>query len=925
MAPADEFMPGFLLTAWIAPGADRSEPSISWPWVDITAAVRVDQGVTISAGRRDERSTVQPGSCTLKLDNDSGDFCRTNPLGQWYGLLSKNTPLRVRVTPTAPEIVDPFTRSVSSGWGYTPTGQPWYSYRSAGSLTDFATTGSSGTHAVQTNLSHRLSYLPTVQLQDAQVAATVTVAVPTGGVIEPLNLLLRGQDTSTYYMCRLVVTQTTNAVSATIIRVVDGVETVLGTTSAGLTHAAATPLRARAEAAGETIRIRAWQGSTEPGTWTLSVTDNAISLPGWVGIRSGIGSGNTNVKPLTFTYDDVQVLGEHDLFTGEVPEWAPRWDESMVDRTVPITAAGVLRRLSQGASALHSPAYRALTSDADAATLVAYWPLEEQSGATLVQSPVGSLPPTVSGDVSLGGYTGAPSTPRMVRFGTSGFMSFTVPYYSSTQHKVIALWAVPAGGVSPDRVLLRMHCAGGSLSHVELNVSPAGDLTVAGYIGTTMVDFVGPISFAVNGQDVMISVEFTETGGNIDPVRIFVQYAGGTILQFDSDFAGQSIGRITDIVAAPFNLPSVGFGHLAVANDTTDGMRAFLISTSETRAGVTGYRGEDVSTRLARVAAEENLPMVVWPGATVEMGAQPDDTLLNILRQGEAADHGVLYEFGAGLAYQPREARYVAVDGGTGAEVVLTLDADAGEIAPPEPVDDDQALRNDVVVDRAGGGSGRFEATGAMAPTGPVGRYDERVTLNVLGDEVLVDHAAWLVALGTVDDLRWPAIPLVLTGRASLALRWLGAGIGSRIQIINPPPGVGPGPIELFIEGWSCRIGWGSWTVNLVCSPARPYWTAVLEGSGNTSRLDARDASLQSGVTNSATSLTVTTTDCVWTTAAADFPFDIEIGGEQITVTNITGASSPQTFTVTRAVNGVSKAHLAGAQVRLWQPYTIAL
>jgi hypothetical protein len=72
----------------------------------------------------------------------------------------------------------------------------------------------------------------------------------------------------------------------------------------------------------------------------------------------------------------------------------------------------------------------------------------------------------------------------------------------------------------------------------------------------------------------------------------------------------------------------------------------------------------------------------------------------------------------------------------------------------------------------------------------------------------------------------------------------------------------------------------------------------------------------------------------VWTTTAAhssDFPFDIEVintgalSGERMTVTAITGSSSPQTFTVTRGVNGISVAHSSGATVRLWRPGQIAL
>ena len=44
-----------------------------------------------------------------------------------------------------------------------------------------------------------------------------------------------------------------------------------------------------------------------------------------------------------------------------------------------------------------------------------------------------------------------------------------------------------------------------------------------------------------------------------------------------------------------------------------------------------------------------------------------------------------------------------------------------------------------------------------------------------------------------------------------------------------------------------------------------------------------------------------------------------------MTVTNITGSSSPQTFTVTRSVNGVVKAQSAGVAVALWNTPVAAL
>jgi hypothetical protein len=65
----------------------------------------------------------------------------------------------------------------------------------------------------------------------------------------------------------------------------------------------------------------------------------------------------------------------------------------------------------------------------------------------------------------------------------------------------------------------------------------------------------------------------------------------------------------------------------------------------------------------------------------------------------------------------------------------------------------------------------------------------------------------------------------------------------------------------------------------------------------------------------------VDTTTVRWVTAADDaasLPFDVMCAGERMTVTDVSGTSSPQTFTVTRAVNGVSKTLPVGQPVTLF-------
>lgn len=84
---------------------------------------------------------------------------------------------------------------------------------------------------------------------------------------------------------------------------------------------------------------------------------------------------------------------------------------------------------------------------------------------------------------------------------------------------------------------------------------------------------------------------------------------------------------------------------------------------------------------------------------------------------------------------------------------------------------------------------------------------------------------------------------------------------------------------------------------------------------------DSADSTLNTGYNTSATSLQVAFTTNRWTTNAAHFPFNIMIKREKMTVTNITGTTSPQTFTVTRSVNGVAKSHSAGEEVHLADVY----
>lgn len=87
-------------------------------------------------------------------------------------------------------------------------------------------------------------------------------------------------------------------------------------------------------------------------------------------------------------------------------------------------------------------------------------------------------------------------------------------------------------------------------------------------------------------------------------------------------------------------------------------------------------------------------------------------------------------------------------------------------------------------------------------------------------------------------------------------------------------------------------------------------------------RIDTDGSRLARSIDPSATTLSVATDRGPrWVDSArqpSEFPFRIQVDGEVMTVTAISGSSSPQTFTVTRSAG--SRAHDSGAPVCLAEP-----
>lgn len=900
----------------LALGADLTAVPTTWQFTDITQYTQPN--VTISRGRPDEFATAPAARATLQLLND-GRFVPRNPTGAYYGQLARNTPLRIMVRPDTNSLSDTFTRTVSNGWGTADLGGIW---TTSGTAADFSV------NATFARMTHPATVAPHYAvlgpaLTRFDMTCRVRTSATASGAPRVSGLVWRYADASNNERMEIRF-NIDQSISVRAVERVAGVDFVAAgpTTVPGLTHVANTFYWMRVQSAGsagQLVRCKVWlDGTAEPPTWHLQTATFSNPTAGKVGCFSVRETGNTNANAAQEFDDFSYADGWRIRFTGGVDEWPVRWgDISTSQAYAPITASGVLRRLGQG-GALRSGLFRAhtLQTYATTPTAVGYWSMEDPTGSTWFSSGIGGRAMSYVQDMSFAADSSIAGSDPLPTGGPNAVFSAPIPPYpASTVWATRWVMKIPTAPSANTGLM-----AWGTLGTIQTWVlrlipgSPAvvklTGITAAGteVLADAGLPFTDQLGSQLYGRQLYFEVNGVQNAGNID-WNYNIWYSnfgvGGT-----GSVAG-TVGNAYVIYhsAVPGLAAGYTVGHVAVANNSAFGAGA---------DGAVGYANETVAFRLIRLCNEQNLSSFQVGSTVQKMGAQSSTSMLSQLREVEATEEGVLFDGGQGYLYlltrQGRQNR--AVD--------LTLDVNGGQVGwPLQPTDDDQQLRNDVTATRSGGRVGARAVNQAHARANGV--YQSSLTVNSSDDTDLPYHAQWRVHLGTVEDLRYPQVPLNLTRNTTLIETWLNCEVGSRIQVTHAPAVLPPDPLDLHIEGWTEHLDAVSWTVDLNTSPAQPWQVFELEAAGNLGRLDTAGSSLNTAITTTGqTSLSIATSSGpLWSTTST--PYDIEIGGERMTATVVAGSSSPQTVTVTRAVNGVVKTHLVGAAVKLWRPGVWAL
>ena len=907
-------------------------------WTDISDDVyaRDDGAVTISRGRPDEAQIVDPGSCTFQLNNRSGNYSPRNPTGAHFGLLGRNTPIQVsvltgtvyadlpgavgdfvgtpdasalhiagdidvRVDATLPEWSIPGSTMLLGKYTAAGTSRAWLLGLQDGLLYfEWSEDGAdiSGGHA----FSAVSTAAPTIP-PGGRLAVRVTLDVNNGA----------SGATTTFYTAPALAGPWTQLGAP----VVHGATTSIHVeTSALRVGDAAQGLTGWAPAEGHVYGLQVLNG----------IGGTVVANPDFTAQAAG-SSSFTDAAGRTWTVaGNTTVTNRNIRFSGEVPSWPPRWDTSGRDIYVPITAAGIRRRLGQGAPPLQSTLRRSIPSDP---TLLAYWPLEDDAGSVQAASAVSGGRPLAPSGVTFAADATLPGSAALPTLATGGRLTAAVPLGGDgTAWHVELVAKIPAlpATLTP---LLQIAVAGAipfsgapvatvqvlvSTTTVRLLLADADGGTIVSSDDTTPADIA-----ALTSGWCRIAISANLVGGWAVMWQASGGTAGGLININLFDIAGSVTQVTTGTIPSTFG--GLALGHLAVFTSQLTGWADDVYAGADV-----AYNGETAGARLVRLAAEENIPLELT-GAVAQdqpMGYQTVATLLDTMQACADTDGGVLYEPRdvLGLAYRDRVSLY---------NQTPTVIGFSQLVPPLDPEDDDQRTVNDVTVQRAGGISARAVLTsGALStqtPPAGVGIYPATPTLSLFTDDQAPQIAGWLLHLGTVDENRYPVITVYLQRNTELLAAVSALDVGSRIQVSNPPlDKLPPGAIDQLVEGYTETLAQHRWEFALNCAPASPWTVGYLDDLVY-GRADTDGSSLATGATSTATSLSVATVAgaSLWTTSASDTPFNVLVGGERMTVTNVTGSSSPQTFTVVRSVNGVVKAQTSFTDVRLAEPTIIAL
>jgi hypothetical protein len=594
---------------------------------------------------------------------------------------------------------------------------------------------------------------------------------------------------------------------------------------------------------------------------------------------------------------------DHIRFTGRIPNWPQKWTTGD-HRWVDITAFGELYRLESGKSPLKSPLTRVYST----IQKPVYMALEDAADST-----------EVLGSPNNGVITGEPT-----------FRPSTGPIWGSV------------GGID---------LSSGASVHlpIDWNLSTAGGVEFSPFSTTGWgVEFSGSYRDSTPGSPNVIVTVGSTVGvyyqiilsdalwdGEPHHVYAWIYPNGGTNqvdVYRDGVFSSSSSVGGTGNIGKPRDLwlnidQNTGAG---VPNITHVALTTEFMDPADRARAARAYVGELATDRFARLCAEEGIDYEIDEliVETEGMGKQTIASLNDLLRACEATNEGFIDEtFEGRLRLNSRTRQYNQL-------TTMIIDYVADDLSEEfDPVDDDSQTINDWTITPEGGTAVQYQKTSGTLnindpdddPNG-AGIFDSSTTLSLATQDQAIQHASYRVAQGTIDEMRFPVVPLHFTRNPNLLPDWLKMDNGRRFEIHNCPEDIGGGTVRQNMTGYTESLDQFEWTTDIGGMPDDLDYIGILDVYGF---LDCGACTLNEELDTTETSIDTRILDACWW-AVDHGPVPLIINGEEMLLTAVAApvglpSNWTQTLTVVRSVNGIVRTHAIGSEVHTSEPIILAL
>ena len=853
-----------------------SQILIGGVWTDVSrlgGASEVGHGasdqISISRGRRDIAGTLPPTQCDFTLNNRDGRFTNDNPASPYYRKLPRLTQVR--------------------HWIDDPSLAGFYQF--SGGNSDWLRTADATPLDITGDLDLRIEIDPfTWNMRDAATgdgtADYFTLAMKTVDLSSGISWYWAMQGNGRHYFF-----WTTGGTLATSIVRGSSVMTPL---------APRTAMRAVLDvdngAGGWTLSF--YQAPSIDGTWTLisSTSGSGVTSiysgagPVSVGgretryvnhrnfggrlyafqMRNGINGpivANADARqlmPETNSFSDglgntwvpngtPQVLSDKVRFHGALEAMPQEWDLTGKDCWVPVHAADTLQRLSNDGAPVQSPIMQYLRQFT---TTNGYWPLEDGQQTT---TPASGLPLGNPAQATNFSFSTARDLAGSAGFATAGgigsYMRGNVRV-TPPGNLAAATFFVRAGVPLPTTAdagghVITFTTVGSNVKSWRIEFTSEYAIILYGYAADGTQLFIQASTNYPNAPgDVnwhrwtAMTFQLTQSGSNIQLRLSWTNGTARSTASFTTSTLAGTVGRFDGFtINTEINTSDMSYAHIAITQETVS-----TITSSDLMNALSGWRGELAADRFLRVCVGAGVNAVVdgWPQDTQPLGSQPIDTVLNVLRDLEKADGGILAGTRStqGLTYVTRDRISRQATGPTFSHIASHFSA------PPKPVPDSFGITNSFTATRRdGGGSATSTRTDGALGTGQIGTVTGGDTFNALTLDDALSMAGWAVALGTYDAPRYPEVPFrlerpeTLLG-SSLAAQVAALDMGRRFTIGDLPVHQAPGLVPLIVQGYSEVLGNRTMNINFSSTPYGPWETGQLEGTNGQVRFAAVDTTI---------------------------------------------------------------------------------